>query len=578
MEKREGDRATLGISPNHHHISRIAQIILTKTQQESREGAHPCINFQPGPFAKAAAYAYDPVSFTNTKTLKPRTRIMVNKSHWAFLFVFFFLLKPAIGATPYEDDFRLLTFNVFFLPQILAPYGQQTRAELIANTEFVQGQDLIILNELFEAGPSAALLNSLKGEYPFQTPILAAPFTEWDASLGAFRPLAPGNGGVSIVSRWPIVEKVQYIYAEGCGSDGFSKKGFVYVKIDKNGKPYHVVGTHAQSEADDCKKKTPAFVRARQFDEIRQFITDKNLPEDEVVFIGGDFNVIKDTPEYQDLLQRLEVLEPNSYAGHHTSWDPIGNGLAYVQYQDFEKAEYLDYIFVSARHARPSYWHNQALDIPSPRWAQGNYYYQEYSDHYPVTAFAYADERTPRQSFRAENRPYDTVHLRHEASGRFISANPAKANDWLTLSSTQSGPGTAFRLDNWYPAKHPFCIRSGDFVQLQSHVHPGYYWNWYLGFSGNYGYFLKENDSSNQLRIHMLDDRNSCLRDGDRVYFADKDTLKNRDAYLGAQAQGRWQNHLFLGSADVGANEIFQIEMPDEPVYTDWSPRLRFRE
>jgi sphingomyelin phosphodiesterase len=502
---------------------------------------------------------------------------MVKTSHLAFTLVSLFFMKPMNAATAYEDDFRLLTFNVFFLPKILAPYGQQARAEMIAKAGFMKGQDLIILNELFEAEPSATLLNSLKGEYPFQTPILAAPFTQWDASLGAFRPLALGNGGVAVVSRWPILEKVQYIYADSCGSDGFSRKGFVYVKVMKNGRAYHTIGTHAQSEADDCKVKTPASVRAHQFDEIRQFLTERNIPADEVVFIGGDLNVIKDTPEYQDLLQRLEVLEPNSYAGHNTSWDPIGNGLAYVQYQDFDHAEYLDYIFVSARHARPSYWHNQALDIPSPRWNEGNFYYQEYSDHYPVTAFAYANEHTPRQSFRAENRPYDTVHLRHEASGRYIAANPSKPNDWLTLSSMTS-VATAFRLDNWYPAKHPFCIRSGDFVQLQSHAHPGYYWNWYLGFTGNYGYFLKENDGSNLLRIQIMDDRGDCLQNGDRIHFVDKDTLKNRDAYLGIKPEGGWQYHMFLGSSAVGANEIFQVEIPEGPVYTDWSSRLRYQE
>jgi sphingomyelin phosphodiesterase len=514
---------------------------------------------------------------TILKNLDPGAGFMVRPLLWAILFAPFFLHANA-SPQPYPDDFRLLTYNVFFLPRFLSPYGQQTRAEKIADADFVQGHDLIILNELFDSGPSATLLNRLKGEYPHQTPVLASAFSRWDSSLGAQRPLAPGNGGVAILSRWPLLEKVQYIYAESCGSDGFSKKGFVYVKVQKQGRIYHVIGTHAQSEADDCKSKSAAWVRARQFDEIRQFISARNIPEDELVLIGGDLNVIKDSPEYQDMLQRLDVLEPQSYAGHDTSWDPLANGLAYVQYQDFDHAEYLDYIFVSARHARPSFWHNQALDIPSARWAEGNYYYQEYSDHYPVTAFAYADERTPRQSFRAENRPYETVYLKHEASRLFLTASNLRADDWLTLTQGADRLASAFRLDNWYPAKHPFCIRSGDFVQLQSQLHRGYYWNWYLGFSGNYGYYLKENDSSNQLRLQILDDHGGCLRDGDRIVFLDRDTLRNRDAYLGIATSGAWQNHMFLGSQSGGDAAIFQIEIPEEPVYTDWSARLRYRD
>jgi sphingomyelin phosphodiesterase len=502
---------------------------------------------------------------------------MVGKMHWAFLLGCFLGLTPLQAAPSYPDDFRLMSFNVFFLPQIISPYGQESRAELISQTEFMKGHDLIILNELFDGSSSATLLNNLKGEYPHQTPILASPMSTWDATLGAFRPLTLGNGGVALVSRWPILERVQYIYADSCGTDGLSRKGFIYAKVNKNGRPYHVIGTHAQSEARDCVK-SDAAVRATQFDAIHAFISSKNIPEDEIVFIGGDMNVIKDTPEYYDMLQRLEVLEPDSYAGHDTSWDPISNGLAFIQYPDYEKPEYLDYIFVSARHARPSFWHNQSLDIPSPRWAQGNYYYQEYSDHYPILAFAYADEHTPTRSFRPENRPYDTVHLRHEASGRLISGNPARADDWLTLGSAQPSLVTAFRLDNWYPAKHAFCIRSGDFVQLQSHLHPGYYWNWYLGFTGNYGYYLKKNDSSNQLRLHIIDDHRGCLKDGDRVYFVDKDTLKGRDAYLQIPPSGSWQHHMFLGSSTVGPNEIFTVELPEEPIYTDWSHRLRYQD
>jgi len=503
---------------------------------------------------------------------------MVTKSYWAFLFGCFLLMSSLQAAPRYSDDFRLLAYNVFFLPGILSPYGQQSRAELISEAEFTKGQDLIILNELFDAGPSATLLNSLTVEYPHQTPILASPFSKWDASLGAFRPATLGNGGVAIVSRWPFLEKIQYVYADSCGSDGFSRKGFVYVKVNKNGRPYHVIGTHAQSEAEDCRSMTPAAVRVRQFDEIRSFLTGKNIPADEVVFIGGDFNVIKDTAEYHETLQRLAVLEPDSYAGHDTSWDPLANALAYKQYPKFEKAEYLDYIFVSAQHARPSFWHNQALDIPSPRWAVGDFYYQEYSDHYPVMAFAYADAHTPTQSFRPKNRPYDTVHLRHEASGRYITASATKPNDWLTITSHQADANTAFRLDNWYPAKHPFCIRSGDFIQLQSHRHPGFYWNWFLGFSGNYGYYLKENDSSNQLRLHLVDDHNACLENGDRIFFVDKDTVSGRDAHVQIRTEGSWQHHMFLGSFDFDLNEVFIVEMPEEPLHTDWSSRLRYQE
>ncbi|HYX32420.1 MAG TPA: sphingomyelin phosphodiesterase [Oligoflexus sp.] len=498
---------------------------------------------------------------------------------WGLACTLFLSSLQAAPQNPrYEDNFRLITFNVFFLPRIISHWGQQSRAELIAQADFMKGQDLVILNELFDDPSSATLLRGLQPEYPYQTPILSSGRGSWDATLGSSHPLKPGNGGVAILSRWPIVKKIQYIYADSCGTDGFSKKGFVYVKVDRQGQPYHVIGTHAQSEAEDCLTVTAGAIRAKQFDEIRRFLDQQSIPPEEVVFIGGDLNVIKDTGEYQDVLQRLGVLEPDSYAGHHTSWDPIGNALAYGQYPDWNHSEYLDYIFVSARHARPSFWHNQTLDAPSPRWAEGNYYYQEYSDHYPVKAFAHADPSTPTHSLRPENRPYDTVHLRHETSGRYVTASTSKPNDWLTVVADQPGTSTAFRLDNWYPAKHPFCVRSGDFVQLQSCLHPGFYWNWYLGFSGNYGYYLKDQDSSNLLRLQILDDQGECLQNGDRIYFVDKDTVKGKDAHIRVPTDGSWQNHMFLQSSNIGGQEIFKVEIPEEPIYTDWSNRLRYQD
>lgn len=55
------------------------------------------------------------------------------------------------------------------------------------------------------------------------------------------------NGGVVIISRWPILERHAYIYHHSAMPDCLENKGAVLVRIDKGGKIYNVVGTHLQS-------------------------------------------------------------------------------------------------------------------------------------------------------------------------------------------------------------------------------------------------------------------------------------------------------------------------------------------
>ena len=63
---------------------------------------------------------------------------------------------PAPAAA--NDQFKLLAHNVFFLPRTLKPgWGQETRARLIAQADYMKGQDAVILNELFD-NPAAAIL------------------------------------------------------------------------------------------------------------------------------------------------------------------------------------------------------------------------------------------------------------------------------------------------------------------------------------------------------------------------------------------------------------------------------------
>ncbi len=272
------------------------------------------------------------------------------------------LILPTLGQASSGDQFKLLAHNVFLLPSTIKPgWGQQQRAALIAQASYIQGQDAVILNELFDNPASAILLDGLKSQYPFQTPVLGRTRSGWDATLGAYSETTPEDGGVAIVSRWPIEQRIQYVYSQGCGADYLSNKGFVYVRLNRNGQAVHIIGTHAQAADTGCPDGKGTAIRASQFDELRNFIAAKGIALDQLVFIGGDFNVIKDSSEYSDMLERLQVNAPDSYAGSDTTFDTQRNGIANYQYPN-HAPEYLDYIFLSRHHRQLPFWHNQALD------------------------------------------------------------------------------------------------------------------------------------------------------------------------------------------------------------------------
>ncbi|MBD1372765.1 sphingomyelin phosphodiesterase [Hazenella sp. IB182357] len=312
--------------------------------------------------------------------------------------IIFFLLSIFLSTALYPtqshadeandvSDFKILQHNVFFLPKQISWWKPNTRAKLISESEFIKGQDAIIFNELFDNKSSEILMDSLKDDYEYQTSVLGRSKNGWDQTLGSYSNFVPEDGGVAILSKWPIEEKVQYVYKEACGADYYSNKGFVYTKINKKGENIHIIGTHMQATQESgCKNGEPAKVRNAQFNEMRKFIEEKDIPKSETIIIGGDMNVMKsDTEEYQSMLDILNVGDP-TYTGHTGTWDPETNAIAGYSYPDYA-SQHLDYIFIEKDHAQFGDWVNEALNIKSPKWTAITNEYDEYSDHYPVRAY-----------------------------------------------------------------------------------------------------------------------------------------------------------------------------------------------
>ncbi|MEX0335220.1 sphingomyelin phosphodiesterase [Vibrio tubiashii] len=264
-----------------------------------------------------------------------------------------------------ENTLKMMTYNIWALPVIASHIGD--RYDLIP--EYVKGYDVLALQEVFASGRDA-FLRELAKEYPYQTKMLDK------EGINIY------DGGVMIVSRYPIVNQAQYVFPDCTGTDCFADKGVNYAEVIKGGKAYHVFATHTASFDTD----TARDYRQRQFKQIRQLATSLNIPKTDTVVYSGDFNVnkLKFPGDYQQMIANLSAIEP-TYSGYTAStFDPRINDFAGEAMSGGENVEYLDYVMVSNEYQVKSYNDNR-VDVPRSTderlWKHYNL-----SDHFPVTA------------------------------------------------------------------------------------------------------------------------------------------------------------------------------------------------
>ncbi len=265
------------------------------------------------------------------------------------------------------DTLNVLAYNIYMRPTSLFKNGQMIRAGLLPRE--LRGYDAVIFSEAFDDDVRARLLSGLRADYPYATRI-----------LGTDRGLEQ-DGGVIIVSRYPIEAQDQRRFGSVCGgSDCRSDKGVLYARINKQGRPYHLFGSHTQA----WPTSESARIRRQQFEIIKTFIDSKRIPVQEAVIIGGDLNVdkIRYLSEYQEMLRILNAEHPRQ-TGHRYSYDPQTNRLA----EQGKPSEYLDYVLYSKAHRRPNQSFNEVRMFRSDEeWKEYAWEYAlwDLSDHYAV--------------------------------------------------------------------------------------------------------------------------------------------------------------------------------------------------
>lgn len=278
---------------------------------------------------------------------------------------YYYVIQPK-QKTPVRglsNQFNVMAYNVWaLLPSLGVSKSASERLALIG--EKIKGYDAIVLSELFANGTRADFLKSIKSEYPYQTSVV-------DES-GSIE-----DGGVLIVSRWPIETSGHQVYKSACaGSDCIAAKGVKYARINKGGNKYHVFGTHTQA----WTTAEGIAARAKQFNQMRSFMDRQNIPASEPVIIAGDLNVDKeDYPqEYASMLNTLSATEIARSGGHkYTADGGINNWVS-------SDPEILDYVLYSDNHLLPT---ASSARVLVPRSIHSSVFTKyDLSDHFPIKA------------------------------------------------------------------------------------------------------------------------------------------------------------------------------------------------
>jgi len=277
---------------------------------------------------------------------------------------------PIPGATRGTENIavNVLAYNIYMRPTGFFPNGQRTRVRLLPGR--LHGYDAIIFSEAFDDDIRQALRDGLRREYPHQTRV-----------VGRDRGIEQ-DGGVLLVSKWPIVTEDQLRFGDTCsGSDCKADKGAIYAALDVRGLRVHVFGSHTQADPGAREQR----IRRRQFEMIADFIRRKNIPAREPVLIGGDLNVdrLRSPAEFDEMLRILDAALPTPM-GHPFTYDPSTNALARI---GGGRPEYLDYVLFQKSHLTPPISRNEVRMLRSHQgWSEDADLPSlwDLSDHYPV--------------------------------------------------------------------------------------------------------------------------------------------------------------------------------------------------
>ena len=231
------------------------------------------------------------------------------------------------------------------------------------------GADIIVFTEAFIGSLRHRLLK-LMSQYGYK----------WSSPVVNHCTDKHCNGGVVIISRYPIVRVKHYEFKASSNVDGLAAKGVLYAEIDKHGFRYHLLATHLNAFYDH--RDSAKVARRWQIMELRQFYSELNIPRTEPVFVAGDLNIDNQTREHGVMLDLLKTVQPKIQSPTQSTSAQSTSAQYTINIKDNEWARgglknvWLDYILYFKYHLKPSKAINQMIPL---KWND-----RDLSDHYPV--------------------------------------------------------------------------------------------------------------------------------------------------------------------------------------------------
>lgn len=214
-----------------------------------------------------------------------------------------------------KNTFRLLTYNVFVRPFHVAnpnSNGDHKDERLNELIHHLDHYDIISLQELFTCGSFRAkrfLLEAEKRGFHYYVSGPSPPIIS----------TALVDGGLAILSRYPIVSSHFMLFSKGLYSDALASKGVLYVKVKLTEQCIvHAFSTHLQASYRLVNDPTVS-IRKHQIKELVEFAqrvldAERNGGPlvQHLVIIAGDFNTdslnAHNLGDYKDMIQELSVL------------------------------------------------------------------------------------------------------------------------------------------------------------------------------------------------------------------------------------------------------------------------------
>jgi exonuclease III len=265
------------------------------------------------------------------------------------------------GAEGSANSLRILSYNIKFLPRIIKSQHHHPiiRAHIIPSFIKEENPDIVVFQEAFDPKGDRILRKALKKNYPY----MIGPVNK--------KPGFKINGGVLIMSKYPIKQIATVQYSKCTDFDCWARKGVLLVEVNDGQRIYQIAGTHMNG-GGSLELKTTQYQEMGAL--VKQYAK-PGVPQ----FLVGDYNTSNfDKPFYNSMITQLDAEDGPITGLLQCTNDHLNNDME--PYFDIKERDIIDYILYRPNGLRPTVM-TRTIHSYCNNWGKGHY---DLSDHYAL--------------------------------------------------------------------------------------------------------------------------------------------------------------------------------------------------